>query len=131
MQAGVGGFQYQMVMVAHQAPGMHLPAGFLARFGQGFDEIVPVHIVQKDVVAPVTPAHHTCPAVARVKADDTWHRDIQHAVGGACFLLSPATPGCQPKKEPCYGLTPFLAKSQKTLRRQFGRNYDQRKVRNK
>jgi hypothetical protein len=57
-QIGVGGLQNQMVMVAHQAPGMHLPAGFLARFGQGFDQIVPVHIVQKNVFAPVAPAHH-------------------------------------------------------------------------
>jgi hypothetical protein len=47
-----------MVVVTHQAIGMHLPIGFLARFGQRLDEIVPIHIVQKNVLAPVSPAHH-------------------------------------------------------------------------
>ena len=37
---------------------------FLARFGQGPDEVMPVHIVQKDVLALVAAAHDACPAVA-------------------------------------------------------------------
>ena len=57
-QVCVGGFQHQMIVVAHQAIGMHLPAGLLARLGEGFYKIVTVHVIEEDVLAPVTPAHH-------------------------------------------------------------------------
>jgi len=43
--------QDRVVVVAHQAKGMYLPTGFLTRLGQSFDEVVPVHIPQEDVVA--------------------------------------------------------------------------------
>ncbi len=43
-------------MIAHQAVGMHLPASLLTRFGQGLEEVVPVHVVQEDVLAPVPTA---------------------------------------------------------------------------
>jgi hypothetical protein len=35
-----------MKMVAHQAIGMHLEAGFLTGFRQGLELILPVHIIQ-------------------------------------------------------------------------------------
>jgi len=57
-QVGVGRFQHQMLVVAHQAIGMHLPTRLLARFSQRLDEIVPVHIVEKNVLAAISPAHH-------------------------------------------------------------------------
>ena len=44
-------------MVGHQTIGMHLPGGFLARFGQRLDEILPIHVIQEDVLPPVAPAH--------------------------------------------------------------------------
>src|SRR5437667_5851868 len=46
-----------MIMVAHQAIRMHLPVGLLARFGQSLDEVVPIHVVQKDVVPLVATTH--------------------------------------------------------------------------
>jgi hypothetical protein len=33
---------------------MHLPAGFLAGFGQGLEEIVPVNVIQEDILTPVS-----------------------------------------------------------------------------
>ena len=57
-QVGVGGFDHQMVMVAHQAKGMHLPIRLLTGLGQGLDEVMPVHVVQEDVLALVATAHH-------------------------------------------------------------------------
>jgi hypothetical protein len=36
---------------------MHLPAGFLAGFGQGLEEIVPVNIIQEDILTPVSTTH--------------------------------------------------------------------------
>jgi hypothetical protein len=45
-------------MVAHQAIRMDLECGLLAGFSQGFEEILPVHIIQKNIFAPVAPAHH-------------------------------------------------------------------------
>jgi hypothetical protein len=37
---------------------MHLEAGFLAGFGQSLEIILPVDIIQEDVVPAVAPAHH-------------------------------------------------------------------------
>ncbi len=56
-QVGIGGFQNEMIMVAHQAIRVHLPIGFLTRLREGLDEVVPVHVVQKDVLALVATAH--------------------------------------------------------------------------
>ena len=41
--------QNQVIVVAHEAKGMNLPLGLLARLGQGLGEVVPVHAVEEDV----------------------------------------------------------------------------------
>ena len=38
-QVGAWGLQHQVIAIVHQAKGMHLPGGFLAGFGQGFDAV--------------------------------------------------------------------------------------------
>jgi len=45
-------------MVAHQAVRMDLPIRLLADFGEGLKEILPVDIIQKNVLPPVSPAHN-------------------------------------------------------------------------
>jgi hypothetical protein len=45
-----------MVVIAHEAVGMHLPAGFLTGLDQCFEEILPVNVVQENVIPPVSPA---------------------------------------------------------------------------
>jgi len=44
---------------------MHLPVRLLTRLGQRLEEILPVHIVQKDVLAPISTAHDMvrCPRI--------------------------------------------------------------------
>ena len=44
-------------MIAHEAVGVHLPTGFLTGLSQGFEEVLPVHIVQVNVF-PAVPAAH-------------------------------------------------------------------------
>jgi hypothetical protein len=46
-QIGLGRFDDEMKVVGHQAIGVHLPAGFLARFGQRLEEAVAVMVVSK------------------------------------------------------------------------------------
>jgi hypothetical protein len=55
----------------------------LAGFRQRLEEILPIHIIQKNILPPVPPAHDTCPAVALAKADDTSPRDIGHVACAA------------------------------------------------
>ena len=45
---GSGVFCDGVKMVSHQAIGVHLPAGFLTGFGQRFEKIVTVNVVQED-----------------------------------------------------------------------------------
>jgi hypothetical protein len=40
---------------------MHLPAGLLAGLGQGLDEVVPVHVIQEDVLPRAAAAHDGIP----------------------------------------------------------------------
>ena len=50
-------FDHQVVVVGHQAVRMHLPARLLAGLGQGLDEIMPIHIIQEDLIPAVATAH--------------------------------------------------------------------------
>src|SRR4051812_28900825 len=53
----VWSFKHHVIMVAHEAISMHLPAGFLARFGQRLNEVLPINVIQKDVLTPISSAH--------------------------------------------------------------------------
>src|SRR4051812_20191202 len=52
------GLDDQMKMILHETICMHLPGGLLARFGQRFEEILAIHVVQVNILAPITPAHY-------------------------------------------------------------------------
>jgi hypothetical protein len=56
-QVGIRGLQHQVIVVTHQAKGMYLPTSLLAGLGQGFEEVVPVNVIQKDVLTPVSATH--------------------------------------------------------------------------
>jgi hypothetical protein len=49
--------RHQVKMISHETVGVHLPAGFLAGFSQRFEEIMPVNVVEKDILAPIAAAH--------------------------------------------------------------------------
>jgi hypothetical protein len=42
-------------VIGHQAKGMNLPPRLLARLSQAFEEIMPVDVVQEDVIALIPP----------------------------------------------------------------------------
>jgi hypothetical protein len=46
-----------MEMIPHQAPGMRLPPGFAAGFRQRLEKIMAVHLIQKNSLPPIAPAH--------------------------------------------------------------------------
>jgi hypothetical protein len=78
-QVGVGRFQDQMVMVAHQTKRVYLPSGLLARLGQSLDAIVPLDISQKNILALVAAAHDVVNRCRIFDAQGPWHaqRDWQ------------------------------------------------------
>src|ERR1044071_1446934 len=53
----VRSFHHQVVMVAHETIGVNLPISFLARLSQGFEEILPVHNIQENILASVASTH--------------------------------------------------------------------------
>ena len=63
----------QMHMIGHEAVGMHLPVRLLARFGQGFDEVLPVNIVGEYPLLPVAAAHHMIHGTRILNAQFAWH----------------------------------------------------------
>ena len=56
-QVGIGCFDHQMVVVAHEAIRVDLPISFLPRLGESFDKIEPIHVVKKNVLPTVSTAH--------------------------------------------------------------------------
>ena len=100
-QVRLGRFHHHVEVVAHQAIGMNLPAGFLASLGQGFQKILPVDVVQKNVLAAVAAAHDV------VNSAWVFHPDFAgHGSNHSKFI--PIRPS---KNEPCYGLTPQIGRA--------------------
>lgn len=60
-------------MIAHEAKGMNLPGGLTARLSQGFEEILPVDVVEEDVIALVPPAHHVIHRARVFYSKFAWH----------------------------------------------------------
>ena len=88
---------HQVKMVAHQAIGMHLEAGLLAGLRQGLEKILPVHVIQKNVLTPVAAAHHMVNGARILNSQFSRH--------GSHSTDAPPT---SRENEPNYGLTPAL-----------------------
>jgi hypothetical protein len=52
---------------------MNLPARLLAGLGQGLDEIMPIHIVQEDLIPPVATTHEMIHGPRVFKAEFARH----------------------------------------------------------
>ena len=76
---------------------MHLPAGFLAHLSQRLDEILPVHVVQKNIFSPVAPAHEVIHRPWIFDPQLSWHGTY----------LNHSRVGMSITNKPFYGLTPF------------------------
>ena len=57
-KVSIGRLQHHVVMIAHQAIRMNLPASLLACLGQRLEEVLSVHVIEVDVFAPIPTAHH-------------------------------------------------------------------------
>ena len=69
----IGGFHDQVEMIFHQAVGVHLPAGFLAGLSQRFEEILSIHIIYENVLAPVAPIHDVVNRAGILDSHRAWH----------------------------------------------------------
>ena len=96
-EIGVGCFNHQVEMIAHQAIGMDLETGFRAGFGQRFEEIVAINIGFVDVLLAVATAHDVVDGAGILDSELSWH--------GPDDASAPA--GSQPRKLQCYSLTPL------------------------
>jgi len=81
----------------HPRRNMHLPSGLLARLGQRLYEVLPIHVVQENVLAPIPSAHHAVDGASIFNPYFARH--------GPFFAFLPVK--SQHKNEPYYGLTPF------------------------
>ena len=52
---------------------MNLPVGPLAGLGQRFDEIMPIHIIQKNGFLSITPAHDVIHSARIFNTSLAWH----------------------------------------------------------
>jgi hypothetical protein len=57
-QVGLGGCNHQMEVIGHEAISVNLKTSLLARFCQSLEEILPIHIIEEDLVPSVTTAHY-------------------------------------------------------------------------
>jgi len=53
---------------------MHLPAGFLAGFGQRSEKVLSIDIIHEDVLAPVAPIHDVINRSRILDSHHSWHR---------------------------------------------------------
>ena len=72
-QIGVGRFDDQMKMVAQQAIRMHLPISLLTRLSQRFEEVLPIHVVEVNVIPAVSPAHDMVDGARILDSQLAWH----------------------------------------------------------
>ena len=56
-QVGLGRLDDEMEMIFHQAPGVNLPAGFAAGFGEGGQKTVAIQVVVENGFAPIPAIH--------------------------------------------------------------------------
>ena len=84
---------------------MHLPAGFLV-FWHASAKVFPdsewgltIHVIQKDVLAPISAAHH------KINGSGILNAQLS---GDARLTQGDPTLSATKRQYPCYGLTPFL-----------------------
>jgi hypothetical protein len=56
-EIGLGRFDHEMKMIAHETPGMNAPAGPGGSFGEGFEEANVVVVIAEDGLTAVATIH--------------------------------------------------------------------------
>src|SRR6266496_1554354 len=57
-QVSPGRFHYQMKVIGHQTPGMHVPVRLATALAQGGQEQFPILVIPEDRLPPIPPTHH-------------------------------------------------------------------------
>ncbi len=72
-QVGLGRFDDQMKMIAHEAIGVNLPLSLVAGFGQGGQEYPAVLRIAEDFLPAIPPVHHMVDRSGKFMAHLAWH----------------------------------------------------------
>jgi len=80
-QIGIGSFKDQVKVIAHQTIGMYLPTRFVTGFGQGPKKVLPINIVMKNILAPVSATHDMINGAGVLHSQFAWHELIKSALG--------------------------------------------------
>src|SRR5208337_906095 len=88
-QIGLRRFHNQMKMVAHQTPGMHLPAGLAASLARRLREPSPVRLIPHDVLAPVPAVHHMINRAGIFQPELARHTSIPYLTCHYMSIFSP------------------------------------------
>ena len=62
-----------METILHQAVGVNVRARFLAGFGESLAKIVPVHIINEDVLTTITAIHELIDVAGVFDSQLAWH----------------------------------------------------------
>jgi hypothetical protein len=72
-EVGFGGFQQEMVVVAHQNVAMHNPATAPAGLPERLQKYLPIPVVAKNGLQAVPSVHHMIDGTAILNAHFSWH----------------------------------------------------------
>src|SRR5439155_7992323 len=70
------GLFWKVEMVFHEARSMHLPACLLARLSQSFQKVLPIHIIDENLLASIISAHDMVNRAGIFNAQLAGHRRI-------------------------------------------------------
>jgi len=76
-QIRIGGLYDQVKVIAHQAIAVELPAGLLTRCGQSVEEVLPVNVIQENVLRAISSAYHMVNGTGELNADFARHEPIK------------------------------------------------------
>ena len=77
-EIGARGLDDKVKVIAHEAPGMSLPACALAGFAEGLQEQLPVTVILEDVLAAVAAVHDMVNGAFVLNTEFAGHRRILH-----------------------------------------------------
>ncbi len=72
-EVGLGGFDEEVIVVAHERPCMDVPAGHLAGLGEGVEEEAAVVVVKEDGLPAVATGHDVVVGAGGLDADAAGH----------------------------------------------------------
>ena len=88
-EVGLGRLGDKMKLIAHETPGMELPAGFLACLAERVEEAAAVEVIAEDGFAAVTPVHQMIDGSGKLDAQRAEPIPESTRPNRHCKLLAP------------------------------------------